>query len=375
ILDKVLPVAFDLAAATNQAAPAAPSPDAGPAAPPPVTVWLVAARYCGVADGGRGRIVGVVRSTEGRLAAPALDGAATCAAKLDDLVKRDPIAATGDATVVSLLVAPSEPDGLRVSVGALASGPNLPPAMAAALARAHVTNETIYAIDTAARILTFPGLPPQAYDGAVRFLKGDDGIALRLVPSASPSRHTPPAAPPEALPVPEGSDGALRASFALGNRLLAQATHDGPITVDLQGQAIDVTALHAEGADHGLTVRGRATPRGLGESARIAVTATGADLRVAEVRGEADNEDCAGHSMMASLGCRARNTARQAAAATLAGELTRQLGGQVVRTLAAIPSAALNLGPRRLQIKLRATRLSASGSGLTATGTIELDPL
>ncbi|HEX3694706.1 MAG TPA: hypothetical protein VH374_04885 [Polyangia bacterium] len=377
ILGKVLPVAYDLAAAaTSNPAPTTPSPDAGPAAPASVTVWLVDARYCGVAEGGRGRMVGVVRSTEARLASSALDGAATCAAKLDDLLKRDAIAAAGDAAVVSLLLAPSEQGGLRISIGALAAGPGVAPVVAAALAHARTTNETIRVIDTTARVLTFPGLPPQAYDVAIRFLKGDEGVALRLMPSATPPGHAPPtAAPPEALAIPEGSDGALRASFALGNRLLAQATRDGPLTVDVQGQAIDVTALRADGADHRLAVRGRATPRGLGESAHIAVEATGADLRVAEVRAEADNEDCAAYSMMAALGCRARNTARQAAAATLAGELTRQFGGQVLRTLAPIPPAALTLGPRRLQARLRATRLSASGSGLTAAGTIEFDPL
>lgn len=375
LLARLLPLAFELPAEQPLAAVA--GADAGvvvrPA--PPFVVWLLEARYCGVAandSAGRARILGVVGATNASLPQPALDGAHGCQTRLDELAKHDAISPLRDVALVELLVA-TEPAHLRITLGAFAAGASSAAALAAALGRARAAAVPVRTIDTDARVLSFPHLPPQAYDVGVRFLKGQDGVGVLLTPTPSAAGHAPSPAPTESIAVPAGTDAAIRISFALGNRLLAQVTQDGPIAIELQGQTIELGDLRADGADGRLTVRGQATPRGLRESARVAIETAGADLKVAGVRAQAEVEDCAGLSMMAALGCRARNSARQAAAAALASELINRLGGQPLRTLASIPPATLTLGPRRLRVQLIPTRLAATDAGLTAVGTIAVE--
>src|SRR6266404_7646404 len=77
LLTKLLPQPIEIAGDRTGAAP-----DAGPP-PPPFTAWLVEARYCGAIDGGRGRVLGVVRSGRNPLTATLLDAPGDCRSPLE----------------------------------------------------------------------------------------------------------------------------------------------------------------------------------------------------------------------------------------------------------------------------------------------------
>jgi hypothetical protein len=201
---------------------------------------------------------------------------------------------------------------------------------------------------------------------------GAGAVALTLTPpSTTAGTGTAPAA--DHLTLPEGADATLRINDALANRLLTQATQEGPLVVPIDRQSIELGNLHLTSNDDRATVRARATPRGLGESVGLAVDAAGGDLKVVEVRAQPELEDCAGLSMMSALGCRARNAARSAVANTLAAELTGRTRGQTVRSLAAIPAASITVGAQRLRVRVTPTRLRSTPAGLTATGAIDVN--
>jgi hypothetical protein len=90
---------------------------------------------------------------------------------------------------------------------------------------------------------------------------------------------------------------------------------------------------------------------------RLAIESAGADLKIAEVRAEAELEDC-GASSVASLGCKARNAARSTAAAALASGMTARYRGQLLRALAPPPPFSFDLGGRHLTLALTPTRVA-----------------
>jgi hypothetical protein len=345
--------------------------DGGPP-PPPLTVWLMEARYCGAGDGGRGRVLGVVRTRRDALpvAVPLLDGPGDCRASLEKMARRAAFAALPDAALVELAAA-FAPWQVRVSVGSFVTAPAGSVGLAAALTRAQAA-PTVRTIRTDAQSLSLPDFPAQTFDVAVRFGKTDGGVTLTLTPPANSAGAGSAAAPGEPLTLSEGADATLRISDALANHLLDQATHNGPLVVPVDRQAIELRSLHVTSQDDRATLRARATPRGLPESVGLAVDAAGGDLKLVEVRAQPELDDCAGLSMMSALGCRARNAARSTAAAALAGELSARTRGRMVRTLGSVPAASMMVGAQRLRVQVTPTRLRATAAGLTATGTIAI---
>ena len=73
---------------------------------PPFTAWLVEARYCGVVDGGHGRILGVVRSDRRSGMAPLLDAPGVCHATPEKLTKRSVFADAADTALVEFIATP-----------------------------------------------------------------------------------------------------------------------------------------------------------------------------------------------------------------------------------------------------------------------------
>ncbi|MEA2698078.1 MAG: hypothetical protein QOI66_2349 [Myxococcales bacterium] len=346
--------------------------DAGPP-PPPLTAWLMEARYCSAGDGGRGRVLGVVRSRRDTLPAapPLLDAAGDCRASLEKMARRAAFASLPDAALVEF-GATFAPWEVRVSIASFVTSPMGSAGLAAALTRAQAA-PTVRTIRTGAQSLSLPDFPAQTFDVAVRFGKAD-GVTLALTPpvTAAGAVAGAPTAPGEPLTLPEGADATLRISDALANRLLSQATQSGPLVVPIDRQAIELRSLRVTSGDDRATMRARATPRGFPESVGLAVDAAGADLKLVEVRAQPELEDCAGLSMMSALGCRARNAARSTAAATLAGELSARTRGQTVRTLGSVPAASITIGAQRLRVRVTPTRLRSTAAGLTATGTVEV---
>src|SRR5207237_648466 len=155
--------------------------------------------------------------------------------------------------------------------------------------------------------------------------------------------------------------------------LVALFSQDGPLVLESEGQAVEVRALQISGGNGTLTVRGRATPRGIRETIHLAIESTGADLKIAEVRAEPELEDCAAASTLSALGCRARNAARGGAVAALSSGMTAHYRGQLLRALLPPPPFSFDLGGRHLNLRLTPNRARSTAAGLSVCGRAELE--
>jgi hypothetical protein len=339
----------------------------------PLKVTLSEARYCGAVDASHGRLIGVVRPGE-EPSRPVLTGARDCQDTLEEVSHRLP--AGTDAAAVVELVAEWSPWQLRFSIGSVsATGEGAGP-MSAALARTKAAGP-LGSVDTAGLRLEAARGASLTLDLAVGFGKADDAVLMTLTPGelaqgdgAGKERRP---AFVDATGAPAGTDAVMGALFPLANRVVALFSQDGPLVLELERQVVEVRALQISGGNGTLTVRGRATPRAIPETVRLSIDATGADLKIAEVRAEPELEDCAALSSLAALGCRARNTARVGAVAAIASGMTAHYKGQLLRVLLAPPPFSFELAGRRLTLRLAPTRARATPTGVIVYGRADLD--
>ncbi len=336
----------------------------------PLKVTLSEARYCGALDATHGRLVGVVRP--GEEPSPAvLTGARDCQDTLEEVSHRLP--AGTDAAAVVELVAEWTPWQLRFSIGNVATRGEGAGPLNAALARTKAAGP-LGVFDTAGLRLETARGTSLTLDLAVGFVKADDAVLMMLTPSelAGDGKERR-ASFVDAAGASAGTDAVVGALFPLANRIVTLLSQDGPLVLELERQVVEVRALQLSGGDGALTVRGRATPRALRETVRLAIEASGADLKITEVRAEPELEDCAALSTLAALGCRARNTARVAAVAAVASGMTARYKGQLLRVLLAPPPFSFELGGRRLTLRVTPSRARATPAGLIVSGRAELD--
>jgi hypothetical protein len=338
----------------------------------PLTVTLSEARYCGALDVGHGRLIGVLRSGgEPSSGPPLLTGARDCQDKLNEVVQRLPTGA--DALAVVEIVAEWVPWQLRFSIGDVAtSGPGAG-VLSAALARAKASG-ALETIDTSAIHLQAARGVSLDLDLAVSFIKAGDAVLTTLTPAVPGGRGREPR-PSFLDPVgaPAGTDAIAGATFAFANRVVALFSQDGPLVLESDGQAVEIRALQLAGSNGLLTVRGRATPRAIQETVRLAIESAGADLKIAEVRAEPELEDCGAASGLAALGCRARNTARSAAVGAVASGMTARYRGQLLRALKPPPPFSFEIAERRLTLRLTPSRARATNVGLVLYGRADLE--
>jgi hypothetical protein len=338
----------------------------------PLSVTLSEARYCGALDIGRGRLIGVLRpSGEPYAGPPLLTGVRDCQDKLDDVAQRMPAGA--DAVAVVEIVAEWVPWQLRFSIGNVATSGAGAGALGAALGRAKASGP-LETIDTSAIHLSTERGASLDLDLAISFVKAGDGILGTLTVAGPGGRGRDPR--PSFLDpggAPPGSDAVAGATFPFAQRVVALFSQDGPLVLEFERQAVEVRALQLSGSNGLFTVRGRATPRAIQESLRLAIESAGADLKITEVRAEPELEDCSGASALAALGCRARNTARAAAAAAVASGMTSRYRGQHVRSLLAPPPFSFEIGGRRLTLRLTPSRTRATSAGPVVYGRGDLD--
>jgi hypothetical protein len=338
----------------------------------PLKVTLSEARYCGAVDAGHGRLLGVLRpGAEPPAGAPVLTGAYDCQDKLEEVAHRLP--AGGDATGVIEIVAEWTPRQLRLSIGDITTSGDASGALSAALARTKASGP-FETIDTAGIRLETGRGPSLELDLGISFVKADDAILMTLTPAGTSGEgreRRPTFLDPAGAPV--GTDAIAGALFPLANRVVALLSQDGPLVLEFEGQAVEVRSLQVSGGNGMLAVRGRATPRSIPESVRLAIEATGADLKIAEIRAEPELEDCNAAAGVAALGCRARNTARAAAVAGIASSLTARYKGQLLRVLLAPPPFSFELGGRHLTLRLTPNRARATAAGVSVYGRAELE--
>ena len=151
--------------------------------------------------------------------------------------------------------------------------------------------------------------------------------------------------------------------FSLANRLLHAFTAR-PLPVSVGRETFDVQNASMRGSPGNVAVTALASPRSLPESARVTVTASGDDLRIGTVRGDAQLESCAGLGMIASVACSARNAARNAAATALGTSATERYRGQPLRELAGPEELHLGIARRDLKMTGELLRIAATARGL-----------
>ena len=342
----------------------------------PLGVTLVEARYCGAIDVGHGRLVGLLRpGADASVGAPLLTGARDCQDKLDDVVQRIPAGADGVALVE--IVIEWAPWQLRLALGNVAaSGPGAA-ALGAALARAKAAGP-LETLDTNGIRLATEGGATLELDLRISFIKAGDADAgavmgtLTLAASGARGRE-PRRSFLDPAGAPAGADAMAGATFPFAQRVVALYGQDGPLVLQLEGQAIEVRGLQLSGKDGNLAVGGRATSPAMKESQRLVIEAAGPDLKISEVRAEAELEGCGADASLAALSCRARNGARSAAAAAVGSAMTARYRGQLLRNLLAPPPYSFEISGRHLTLRLAPLRARATASGPIVYGHGELD--
>jgi hypothetical protein len=335
-------------------------------------VTVVDARYCGGGkDGSRGRLVGVVRPDGATGTLPALE-AGDCRAKLDELAKR--LAAAPDAGAVAAveLLAEWVPWELRVAIGDVAAGGEGGRALARTMTRARAAGPLATVATAGLQLATERGSSLNL-DLALSFLKGNDGVVSTLTvacPGCPPPPRVPVVNPTGA---PADVDGIVGATLSFANRLVALYSEDGPLRLQVDRQEIEIRNLQIAAGEGTLTVRGRATSRAYAETAQIHIESAGADLRLADVRADAEAEDCRALAGGAAMRCTLRNAARGPAAAALAAAMMSRYRGKPLRTLIAPPPFSFEVGGRRMTLRLTPTRASAVGGSLVVQGKADVE--
>jgi hypothetical protein len=354
----------------------------------PTTLILTEIRYCGALENGRARLLAVARAglPSGLSPTPLLsEEDSDCQQSLADIARRDRERPPGSAAAVIAEVLVSwVPWQLRLALGEVAVGGDVGAAagVEAGLKRLKASGKPLDVVETSAlRVMTDRG-GSLTFNLAVDFLRPADSVLVTLVPadqvSAWSSRRAAAARtelrdPRAAAAAPPGSNAIVSAPYPFANTLLALFAQDGPLVIEAEKQKVEVRGLQMTGGEGNLTVRGTATPRAVRESARLSILSSGADLGIADVRAEAQLEDCAALSALAAIGCRARNAARSATAAALASGLVSRYRGQPLRTLARPGVVPVELGTRRHNVRLSPNRTRSTAAALIVYGRVEVE--
>jgi hypothetical protein len=146
--------------------------------------------------------------------------------------------------------------------------------------------------------------------------------------------------------------------------LLAAAQRRGPFEVRLDSEIVEVSDVRVAAQGSGLQVTGTATPRSLRQSMRLAADLAGEDLEIAELRVDAELEDCSGVGLLQKVGCNARNAARSAAAEAAAAGLRQRYRGRLVRDLVGAQRIDLGLAGQPLELRAEPLRFTARGGAV-----------
>jgi hypothetical protein len=336
-------------------------------------VTLVDARYCGAKDTSHGRFLGVLRPAAGGTAALPPIEAHDCQGKLDEVARRLAGAPEAGAVAVIEMVAEWVPSELRVSIGDVATGGEGGRSLGRTLARAKAAGPLATVETSGLRLATERGSSLNL-DLAITFLRGGDGVLSTLTVACPGCAVAAPRAPAIVQgAAPAEVDGIVGATLRFANRIVALYSEDGPLVLELDRQTVEIRSLQISGGDGTLVVRGRATSRAVAETAQMRIESTGADLRLSDVRADAETEDCRGLSGAASVRCTVRNAARGPAASALAAAMTSRYRGKLLRTLIVPPPFSFELGGRRMTLRLTPTRASATGGSLIVFGKAEVE--
>ena len=366
---RLLPVTLNLPAPTGP-------PADGGVAPSAVPATLVELRYCGPTPQGAGKFRAAIRLSGfpavvdptsasavvagSQASSTPFIGEGECKAPLGDLGRRAGAGLTrADAALVFAdLEASWHPWELRVSVArfVVAGEPR-------GLVGWGDARHDVVAFSTAGLVIP-TDLGPLVFHVSPLF--ASDGVELTASLGESGL------SPPLSAPAPGGgpfststdpvANALIELPFSLANRLLHAFTAH-PLPVRVGREIVDVQNASIRGSPGNVAVTALASPRSLPESARVTVTASGDDLRIGTVGGEAQLESCVGLGMVASVACSARNATRNATATALGTSATERYRGQLLRELAGPEELHFGIARRDLKMTGELVRIAATTRG------------
>ena len=365
LVDRLIAAQLPIDLTLPRTAGPAPAPTGGSADAGAVQTVAVASltdlRYCGPDKGG-GRFRAAIRVGGTGAEAPrpfGLDGDKGCSEALPDLGKRlQEIAGDGNV-VVADVEASWRAWELHFTLARVSNGGHpRPPAGLEARRELFSIATSGLRVDTDAGALAIHVVPGFAAD------------AIELVAFVGEAGAPPPArsaAPPVSGAVagmPADATVTADIPYSFANQLLRFFTTPTPLKVQLDREIIDVSSASIWGSAAGITVSASAMPRSVRESQRLTAQAAGDDLRVSAIRAEAQLESCAGQGMMASIGCNARNSARNAAASAMGATVTAHYQGAFLRELAGHQELRFEIASRRIGLDGDLLRIAAGTRGL-----------
>jgi hypothetical protein len=319
---------------------------------------VIEARLCAPDKGGRGHVLTVLvtGAPSGRPGAGSLRPSEDCQASLDAVAQRLLPAVGAPAVAVADLAIAFRPGEIRFSIEKTAVAAEKGAAAAETL-RALGSKTALPAAPLADLKVPMDSGPPLVLGVGLDWRREGVGVAVALGGTAG----RPGGRADLASAVP-GTSLCAELPLTFVSALLAAVQRRGPFEVRLDSEIVEVTDVRVTAQGAGLQVTGMATPRSVRQPLRVAADLAGEDLQIAEVRVDAELEDCSGVGLLQKVGCNARNAARSAAAEAVAAGLRQQYRGRLVRDFVGGQRIDLGLAGQPLPLQAEVLRLGARGS-------------
>jgi len=326
---------------------------------------VIEARLCAPDKAGRGHVLAVLvpGAPPERLGAGNLRPPEDCRASLDAVAQRLLPAVGAPAVAVADLAIVFRPGEIRFSVEKTAVAAEKG---AAAAEKGAAAAEALRALDARTALPAVPlaelkvpreSGPPLALGIGLDWRREGVGVALGLGGAV-----VRPGGRADLAGTAPGTSLCAELPLSFVNALLAAVQRPGPFEVRLDSEIVEVADVRVAAQAAGLQVTGTATPRSVRQPLRVAADLAGEDLQIAELRVDAELEDCSGVGLLQKVACNARNTARSAAAEAVAAGLRQLYRGRLVRDFVGAQRIDLALAGHSLPLHAEVLRLRARGS-------------
>jgi len=319
---------------------------------------VIEARLCLPDKAGRGHVLAVLVSgaPPGRSGAGSLRPSEDCQAPLDAVAQRLLPAVGAPAVAVADLAIAFRPGELRLSIEKAAVAAEKGAAAAEAL-RTLGSRTALPAVPLADLKVPMDAGPPLVLGIGLDWRREGVGVTVGLGGAASR-----PGGRADLAGTVPGTSLCAELPLSFVSALLAAVQRRGPFEVRLDSEIVEVADVRVAAQGAGLQVTGMATPRSVRQPLRVTADLAGEDLQIAEVRVDAQLEDCSGVALLQRVACNARNAARSAAGEAVAAALRQQYRGRLVRDFIGGQRIDLGIAGQPLPLQAEVLRLGARGS-------------
>jgi hypothetical protein len=331
---------------------------------------VIEARLCPPDKAGRGHVLAVLVSgaLPERPDAGNLRPSEDCQASLDAVAQRLLPAVGVPAVAVADLAVTFRPGQIQFSIEKATVAAEKGAAAGEAL-RALGAKTALPTVPLAELKLPLESGPPLVLGIGLDWRRGGVGVAVGL--GGATVR---PGGRADLTGAAPGTNVCAELPLSFVSALLTAVQRRGPFEVRLESEIVEVADVRVTAQGGGLQVMGVATPRSVRQPLRVTADLAGDDLQIAEVRVDAELEDCSGVGLLQKVQCNARNAARSAAAEAVAAGLRQQYRGRLVRDLVGAQRIDLGLAGQPLPLQAEVLRLVARGSAVQIDATARLGP-